>query len=696
VPLLFTSVPRDSMQLLDGGLVDNLPVDVAIAHDADIVVALDMVSPLRPKSKLNDPWEIADQITTIMMQEANKLARAKADLVITPKLGDHLSSDFTLIDSLIAAGEKAAEESLASLKNIIEQHTLQQYHTDIGVRYERPRFSWTGELPLQFQDSMRAYENRGSVSEINLHRLLNAIYDEGDFANVEGSVEQQADSALVKISIVPNPLLLAVNVSGNQMFSSDTLLSGFRPLIGHYLNAKRITLALEQLLSIYRGSGYSLARVFDVRFDSTTNTALVLIDEGIVFRLDIRGTMKTRDWVVRRELPWHDGDLLTQSNVAQGISNLYGTSLFEQIRLSVHHEGDSSQWNITTINARERGTELIRFGLRADNERSIQPSIDIRDENVFGAGGEVGLFVGGGTRNQSYIGEIKATRIFNSYLTFSLKGFSLIRDVNTYTDMSTDPYAYERDRIGEYREVRNGGVFSFGTQLERLGSVTVEGRLEKHQVYNIFNTPITNQEYNISSLRFGTSVDTQDKFPYPTDGVVINFSYESALVKFINAVGFTKMYFSYEKYQAITPRHIFHPRFIIGVADETLPLSEHFSFGGQQSFFGFREDDSRGRQLFVVSLEYQWKLLFSLYFDTYVKARYDFGAVWGRAEEMRIEDFKHGLGVTLGLDTPIGPAEFSIGKSFSINTLLSNRPASFGPFLAYFSIGYPIAGVVRH
>ena len=32
VPLLFSSVPRDSMQLLDGGLIDNLPVDVAIAQ----------------------------------------------------------------------------------------------------------------------------------------------------------------------------------------------------------------------------------------------------------------------------------------------------------------------------------------------------------------------------------------------------------------------------------------------------------------------------------------------------------------------------------------------------------------------------------------------------------------------------------------------------------------------------------------
>ena len=125
--------------------------------------------------------------------------------------------------------------------------------------------------------------------------------------------------------------------------------------------------------------------------------------------------------------------------------------------------------------------------------------------------------------------------------------------MNYFEDVpSNDLHNIDRERIGEYREIRNGGMASFGTQLERLGSVTIEGRLEKHKVYNIFNAPITNQEYNISSIRFGTMIDTQDKLPYPTDGVVINFSYESALVKLIDAVGFTKMFFSYEKYQTIS------------------------------------------------------------------------------------------------------------------------------------------------
>jgi len=693
VPLLFSSIPRDSMQLLDGGLVDNLPVDVAIACHANIVVAIDMVSPLRPKSKLNAPWEIADQITTIMMQEATKLARAKANIVITPKLDDHLSSDFTDLDSLIAAGEIAAEESLPMFKKLISECTLKKYQADSTIQYERPRFAWTSELPSEYQDSLQIYEKRGWVTKMDLQVLVNDIYEEGDYAAVEETVEQQRDSTIIKIVLSPNPVLRGINILGNSIFPVDTLLSIFRPLYGHPLNAKRITLAFESLLAMYRTSGYSLARIVRARFDSTSSNVNLVLDEGVVSRTDIYGTTKTRDWVLRRELPWHENDLLTLSKVSQGMANLYGTNLFEQMHLSVHHEGDSLQWNVTTIYTRERNTELIRFGLRVDNERNIQPSIDVRDENLFGGGAEIGLLVGGGTRNQTYVAEIKATRIFNTYLTFNLKGYSIVRDINFYDDGPANNSSwFERDRIGEYEEHRNGGVMSFGAQLERLGSVTIEGRLEKINVDNIFNATITNRGYNISSIRFGTSVDTQDKFPYPTDGIVLNFSYESALMKLVDAPGFTKMYFSYDTYHTFRKGHVIHPRFMIGVADETLPISEQFSLGGQQDFFGFREDNTRGRQLLAASLEYQYKLPFDLFFSTYFKARYDFGSVWAKTVEMRLKDFKHGVGVTIGLDTPIGPAEFSLGRSF----YFLNRSVSLGPFAAYFSIGYPIFGVVRN
>jgi len=161
-------------------------------------------------------------------------------------------------------------------KKLISECTLKKYQTDSTIRYERPRFSWTGELPLEYQDSLQMYEKRGWVMKMDMQILANDIYEEGDYAAVEEIVEQQKDSSVIRIVLSPNPVLRSINILGNSIFPVDTLLSIFRPLYGQHLNAKRITLAFEHLLALYRTSGYPLARVLDVRFDSTSNSVNIV------------------------------------------------------------------------------------------------------------------------------------------------------------------------------------------------------------------------------------------------------------------------------------------------------------------------------------------------------------------------------------------------------------------------------------
>jgi NTE family protein len=697
VPLLYTSVSRDTMQLLDGGVLDNIPVDVAIKEKADVIIAVDMTSPLRPRNKLNALWEVADQITTIMMQEANRLAREKAHVVITPTLGSHLSSDFSNLDSLIMQGEWAAKNSIPAIQAVLHERISSFARLREEQRYTHPSLTPPSNDVIVHQERLLALMERGWIATSELQDWIDEEYATGNYFDLSLEIQEQGDSTVITVHPTLNSLVKDVVIAGNRVIAHDTLYLMTRSLIGQPLSTHRVEEAAEHIIARYRKDGYSLARIRSLRFDSLSQSIHIILNEGVIYGTDVEGNNKTRGWIVRRELPWRDSDIFTISKANQGLANVYGTSLFEQLRLAPVLHGDSGQWTTPTFFVQERSTELIRFGLCVDNERNIQPSLDIRDENLLGAGAEIGLFLGGGTRNQSLIGELKMLRIFNTYLTVTLKGYSLYRDINVYGDVpSADSYNIDRERIGEYREVRSGGILSFGTQLERLGSVTVDGKLEKHHLYSIADSIIPEQEYNVSSLRFGTSVDTQDKVPFPTDGVVINFSYESALVKFVDAVGFAKMYFSYDKYQTFLPHHTIHPHIALGVADETTPLSEQFSLGGQQTFFGYRENDTRGRQLLVFSLEYQYKLPFSLFFDTYFKARYDFGHLWLRSEEMRIADFSHGIGITLGLDTPIGPAEFSVGRSFILRNTILNSPVSFGGVSAYFTIGFPISGVLRN
>ena len=61
------------MAMVDGGLTSNIPADAARLMGCDIVIAVNFArAPCEEQDQMNAPWEIADQIMTIMMQESNR------------------------------------------------------------------------------------------------------------------------------------------------------------------------------------------------------------------------------------------------------------------------------------------------------------------------------------------------------------------------------------------------------------------------------------------------------------------------------------------------------------------------------------------------------------------------------------------------------------------------------------------------
>lgn len=688
VPLLYTPVTKDSVELVDGGLIANIPVDVARTLGADLVIAVDVTSPLRPRTKLSQFWEVGDQIMGIMMQASNREQLAKADIVVRPRLEGHLASDFSHLDSVIVDGKMATD----SLVGVIETKLHDSWSSELppDIIYAKTRIVGdTAVLSGMPSGPLRSGIGREGTTQRDIQMIVDRLYDSGKFSSVSADIVDTSDTSTISFSSAKYPVLKMVRVEGNHLIPTESILTPFEPLLNKNINARQVQNALKEVLRQYRHSGYSLARFRSINFAPDSGIASLSIDEGTIYRMDIVGTKKTRDYVIWRELPLKRNDVFEISKMAEGIRNLNGTNLFEQVTVGTHREDGR---NVVEINVKERSTELIRLGMRIDNERGIQPSIDIRDEDFLGIGSDLGAGYFGGLRNRNYYGEFKATRIFNSYFTFNLRGYYKLYDFYTYGNDSTNSEAHwNRYRTGEYREEHEGVSAAFGTQLERLGTMTVEGRVESQRVWSTSGQfPLSPENFGISSIKVATTIDTKDRYPYPTAGVLMNLSYESALVKLIQAPGFTKFYFSYDSYATLFGTQTLHPRLVVGIADQTLPITEQFSIGGQNNFFGLEENDSRGPGIFVASLEYRWKLPFKIFFDTYFKARYDLGTLWPSPGSISLANLRHGIGVTVGLDTPIGPAEFSVGKSFFTRTDLSKPLVSYGPFITYFSIGYEL------
>ena len=83
VTLLLPPVKKDSLLLVDGGLVANVPVKETRELGANLIVAVNASSPLYTENNLNFPWTIADQLVSIPMKILNDRQLEEADFIIT-------------------------------------------------------------------------------------------------------------------------------------------------------------------------------------------------------------------------------------------------------------------------------------------------------------------------------------------------------------------------------------------------------------------------------------------------------------------------------------------------------------------------------------------------------------------------------------------------------------------------------------
>jgi len=117
-PGVFAPVELEGRMLVDGGLVENLPVDVAKAMGVDIVIAVDVGSLPVGRRELSSALAVSNQMLTIMMQRETARQRrllAGDDLLIEPALGNMLPTDFTDVDQTVEHGRDAALAHAARL-----------------------------------------------------------------------------------------------------------------------------------------------------------------------------------------------------------------------------------------------------------------------------------------------------------------------------------------------------------------------------------------------------------------------------------------------------------------------------------------------------------------------------------------------------------------------------------------------------
>jgi len=643
-PLAFTGLETETQVLMDGGMVTPIPVRLVrtMCDSANFVVAVNTASKLLPKEELITPLDIANQVTSIMTADQLDQQLSSADYVIDPPLGDLASSDFKYKDSIIEIGYNCGLIAADSIITMIKQRKGAGDFLITSVE--------VSPIGSGKEETIRARLDRRRMTQRDLRTELRELCRTLGLFRLHARLEYTDVSAppvsevALHVDAVENFKFedTWLNFAGNTIFDNSTLA---RELLeaDSVITSASLRQGLKNIIALYEDLGYDLANVRKVEIDTNEKMIVIEIDEAIIRRVDVENNTHTADWYIRSYFTLEAGQIYSTSTADDGIANIYGTDLFDRVTATVT---PSDEGALVKLGVEEKESRQLRFGWHWDDEYRSEEFVEFVDDNVGGIGLQYLAHARYAPRRQHYYTQFKADRILSTYLTSRF---------NIYHHRINRAVFADDIEIDTRKERKTGLDIVMGQQLARLGhaSVTFSAQYVEYENLNAG----TDRQFDLRIVKFESVLENFDRLPFPTRGNRHLMQLQLA-GKFIGGdEEFTRFYASFETYFPLNRYVTYHPRLEVGISRSGLPPSEQFFLGGLHSFAGFRTHQLAGDKMFIFSNEIRVKLPFKLY----LSGRHDMGEVYVSSDQIKLRNLRHGVGISLALDSPIGPFELGYG-----------------------------------
>lgn len=328
----------------------------------------------------------------------------------------------------------------------------------------------------------------------------------------------------------------------NQYFVNYTIVEGEKYQFGGIgietsipgLNSNE----LKGFIRTREGSNYSLTdlqkSVEDVAYESTTQgysfadvrprldrdatnhrfNVTYLVDEGsrlYVERVNITGNLKTRDYVIRRELDFAEGDPFNRSLVTRGKSNIQDLGFFKSVDVSTE-PGSAPDKVVINIAVQEQSTGDYGVTVGYSTSDGVLGEVSLTERNFLGRGQYLRAAVGATSSGKSF--------------DFS---FTEPRFMGLKVSSGIDLYHRIADETGSlyYGTTATGGQVRFGLPVTRDLSATVFTGLEHKSFVDGDNNSavVTNgQEANKAWIGYTLTYNTLDSVKKPTEGLYATFT----------------------------------------------------------------------------------------------------------------------------------------------------------------------------
>ena len=517
-------------------------------------------------------------------------------------------------------------------------------------------------------------------TEAGLSEDLSAIYDLGWFYDLRPEFKMVPEGVQVIYNVMENPVYQKTDVEGNTVLNKQRVASFFDLEQGKIANLKDINKCVQKLEEEYRSNGYILARVTDVHMEKD-GTLKVAVNEGIVEGFKVKGNVKTKDYVVTREMKLKKGEPFNAKAARRSMQRVYNLGYFEDVNIKLNpgREPNGVEVEISVV---EMNTGTFGIGAGYSNADGFVGMVSIGDKNFRGIGDKINLrWEFGGEDNKNY--DFSYTRPWLDDKETSAT-INLYDITNEYAD-----YNIDGDEIARYDKKRRGQEITFSrrTHNEFVSNyITIKNRDDIYkgpadgyeddvnQYYEkkfeqsphfkkewMPQTPEERRKENFGvtrSITFGRVYDSRDNVYDPHEGKRIGYSVEWA-----GGMGgdfdFTKWTADWRYYFRAGGESVWALNLGAGYASGDMPLSQRFTMGGSDTLRGYEDDQFRGNSMLKATLEYRFPIVKKVQGVLFT----DNGYAWDKRHEDEFDMglLKNSYGVGLRINSPLGPVKLDYG-----------------------------------
>lgn len=494
-----------------------------------------------------------------------------------------------------------------------------------------------------------------SVAAVEKDRA--AIYDTGYFYDIYPSFEIVPEGVKITYHVLENPILRSVEITGNKMETSETLTSLIKLKTGEILNSKTLNQNVKSVEEQYRKDGYILAKVSDMNINKEGDLKLV-INEGTLEDYAVKGNTKTKARVILREMRMKKGEAFNVKKARRSMQRVYNLGFFEDVNMKLN-PGVAPNSVVLETDVVEKRTGNFGIGAGYSSSDGVVGMLSIGDTNFRGTGDSVKLVYeisGDDTDARGYVFSYTRPWLDSKETTGTVR---IYNRTYQYDDYDTNGNLKE-----EYMRKYSGGEISLGRPVSEYSTnyITLRNRKDTYEKYES-GTDRSGANYaEWRKNNFGTTrsvtiehiTDTRDNIYNPTAGSRANLQVEYA--------GFGAD-FNYQKY-TIEDQHyikVGHAQVIAlrgqyGHGNGSIPESAQYKIGGQDSLRGYRDDQFRGNNMYLGTIEYRFPVVTKVTGAIFT----DFGAAWNSGWSP--EGTHISIGVGLQIQTPVGPIRLDYGR----------------------------------